>query len=64
MAGLHSLRGTSCTLLGRAGGSVRDTMQLMRHTSERLTLEMYTDENLLDVPGSVAHVPHLGTKTG
>ncbi|MBI1917411.1 MAG: tyrosine-type recombinase/integrase [Planctomycetes bacterium] len=64
MAGFHSLRVTYCTLLGRAGVSVRDTMQLMRHTSERLTLEIYTDYNLLDVSGSVAQLPNLGTRTG
>jgi hypothetical protein len=64
MAGFPSLRVNSCTLLDRAGVSVRDTMQLRRHTSERLTLEIYADYNLLDVSGSVAQLPHLGTKTG
>ncbi len=39
----HALRTTFCTLLATSGASIREAMEMMRHSDARLTTQIYTD---------------------
>ncbi|MCG3138649.1 MAG: Tyrosine recombinase XerC [Phycisphaerae bacterium] len=55
----HSLRKTYGSLLAKSGASLREAMQLMRHTDARLTTQIYTDPRLLDTASAVDRLPRI-----
>ncbi len=55
----HSLRKTYGTLLAKSGASLREAMQLMRHTDARLTTQIYTDPRLLETSKAVDRLPRI-----
>lgn len=55
----HSLRVTFGTNLSRSGASLRVAQSAMRHTDPKLTANVYTDPELLDVAGAVDALPAL-----
>lgn len=54
---VHSLRVTFGTLLARAGVPLRTAQAAMRHCDPRLTANVYTDPQLLDVSGAIESLP-------
>jgi len=64
---VHSLRHTFGTHLSKAGVSPRTAQAAMRHSSIQLTMNTYTDPELLDVRGALNALPDLplgSTKRG
>jgi len=65
---VHALRHTFGTLLSKGGVAPRTAQAAMRHSSIDLTMNVYTDPQLLDVAGAVGALPDLpleaGGKTG
>lgn len=49
----HSTRNTLATMLNRAGVAPRVVQEAMRHLDIRLTMQRYTDSNLLDVSSAL-----------
>ena len=56
---LHAMRMTFNTRLAFADVPIRIAMQAMRHSEERLTTKVYTDQSMLPVAASVAGLPSL-----
>lgn len=56
---IHSLRHTFATLLSRGGVAPRVAQAAMRHSDVRLTMQVYTDPQLLDVAGALGVLPEL-----
>jgi integrase len=56
-ADLHALRHTFGTNLARADVSVREAMELMRHTDMRLTTKVYTDPKAFNLSAAVERLP-------
>ena len=46
-------------MLAQAGTSPRTSMEIMRHTDLRLTMNVYTDPRLLDTTSAVEQLPDL-----
>ena len=65
---MHALRHSFGTLLSKGGVAPRTAQAAMRHSSIDLTMNVYTDPQLLDVAGAVESLPDLpleaGDKTG
>ena len=59
---LHALRHTFGTHLSKNGVAPRTAQAAMRHSSLDLTMNVYTDPELLDVAGAVEALPRLGTE--
>lgn len=57
---LHALRVTYGTQLSVAGVLPREAMQLMRHSSIHLTMNLYTDADQLKLSDAVSKLPSLG----
>ena len=55
----HSLRHTFITNLNRAGVAPRAAMELAGHSHMSLTMNVYTDANLLPLVSSVQKLPHF-----
>jgi len=55
----HDLRGTTATLLARAGVSLVVAQRMLRHADPRLTANVYTRVDLADLRAGVARVPPL-----
>ena len=53
---VHSLRHTFCTALAAAGVPPRVAQKLMRHSSIRLTMQVYTDVGMLDDRAAVESI--------
>jgi integrase len=53
VADFHCLRHTYCTMLANAGVPLRTAQALMRHSDPKLTANIYTDENALQLADSV-----------
>lgn len=58
---LHALRHTFGTHLSKNGVAPRTAQAAMRHSSLDLTMNVYTDPELLDVAGALEALPKLGT---
>ncbi len=56
---LHALRHSHGTHLSKAGVTPRTAQASMRHSDVRLTMNVYTDPQLLDVAGAVESLPNL-----
>ena len=56
---VHSLRMTFGTHLSKAGVPLRTAQAAMRHSDPRLTANIYTDPQLLDVRGGINALPDL-----
>ena len=56
---VHSLRMTFGTHLSKAGVPLRTAQAAMRHSDPRLTANIYTDPQLLDVRGGIDALPDL-----
>lgn len=56
---LHSLRGTLCTDLLRAGVPVPHAQRLLRHSDARTTLKHYSRLTIADLGAAVASLPKL-----
>jgi len=56
---LHALRHSTGTALSAAGVSPRTAQAVMRHSNVNLTMNTYTDQNLLDTAGAVGLLPDL-----
>jgi integrase len=56
---LHALRHTFGTHLSKNGVAPRTAQAAMRHSSLDLTMNVYTDPELLDVAGAVEALPRL-----
>jgi integrase len=56
---IHALRHTFGTHLSKNGVAPRTAQAAMRHSSLDLTMNVYTDPELLDVAGAVNALPHL-----
>jgi len=56
---LHALRHTFGTHLSKNGVQPRTAQAAMRHSSLDLTMNVYTDPNLLDVAGALEALPKL-----
>jgi hypothetical protein len=56
---VHALRHTFGTHLCRAGVPLRTAQAAMRHSDPKLTANVYTDPQLLDVAGAISHLPDL-----
>jgi integrase len=59
---LHSLRKSFGTFLALAGVPLTVTQRLMRHSDPKLTSNIYTDLNKLDLHGAVSAMPPVGPK--
>jgi integrase len=60
---VHALRTTFCTHLCRAGVPLRTAQAAMRHSDPKLTANVYTDPELLDIAGAVSSLPALPLDT-
>jgi len=56
---VHALRHTFGTLLARAGAKPKAAQLAMRHSKIDLTMNTYTDPQLIDVAGAVESLPSL-----
>lgn len=56
---VHAMRHTTATYLARAGVAPRVAQQVMRHSDLRLTMQVYTDPQLLDLAGAVEQLPDI-----
>jgi len=56
---IHALRHTFGTHLSKNGVPPRTAQAAMRHSSLDLTMNVYTDPELLDVAGAVEALPEL-----
>src|SRR5262249_40266887 len=56
---VHALRTRFGTLMSKAGVAPRTAQAAMRHSDIKLTMNVYTDPRLLDVPGAVDKLPAL-----
>jgi hypothetical protein len=56
---VHALRHSTGTHLSAAGVARRTAQAVMRHSDLKLTMETYTDEQLLDKAGAVEMLPTL-----
>src|SRR6056297_397271 len=61
---IHALRHSTGTHLSAANVSPRTAQAVMRHSDIALTMNVYTDERLLDAAGAVELLPDLGSATG
>ncbi|XZE53614.1 tyrosine-type recombinase/integrase [Planctomycetaceae bacterium SH139] len=61
---IHALRHSTGTHLSAANVSPRTAQAVMRHSDISLTMNVYTDERLLDAAGAVELLPDLGSATG
>lgn len=59
---LHALRHSTGTHLAAVNVSPRIAMAVMRHSDIRLTMNVYTDERLLNAAGAVELLPELPIK--
>ena len=57
---VHALRHTFGTLLSKGNVAPRTAQAAMRHSSLDLTMNVYTDPQLLDVAGALEKLPELG----
>src|SRR5262249_44495790 len=58
-ADFHALRHSFVAMLDKAGVSVKEAMQLARHSDPRLTLAVYGKARLHDLAGAVEKLPQL-----
>jgi integrase len=56
---VHSLRHTTATYLAKAKVSPRIAQKFMRHSDIKLTMQTYTDVNLLDESEALAALPQV-----
>jgi len=56
---VHAMRHTFGTLLSRGNVAPRTAQAAMRHSSIDLTMNVYTDPQLLDVAGALEALPEL-----
>jgi integrase len=56
---VHALRHTFGTHLSKAGVPPRTAQAAMRHSTINLTMNVYTDPQLLDVAGALESLPAL-----
>jgi integrase len=56
---VHALRHTFGTLLSKGNVAPRTAQAAMRHSSLDLTMNVYTDPQLLDVAGALERLPEL-----
>jgi integrase len=57
----HALRNTFCTLLQANGVPLREAMELMRHSDQKLTTKIYTDAGHLPLRASVLKIGSVDT---
>jgi integrase/recombinase XerC len=62
-ADLHALRHSFVALLDRSGASLREAMQLARHSDPRLTMRTYARLRLADLGDAVGRLPVLTAGT-
>src|SRR5204863_9070090 len=55
----HDLRGTTATLLARAGVPLVVAQRMLRHADPRLTANVYTRVDLADLRAGIARLPPL-----
>lgn len=60
---IHALRHTFGTHLSENGVAPRTAQAALRHSSIDLTMNLYTDPELLDVAGAMEALPRLNTET-
>lgn len=58
-ADLHALRHSYIALLDKAGASLREAMQLARHSDPKLTMKTYGRLRLADLGGTVTRLPAI-----
>jgi integrase len=59
---VHALRHTFGTLLSKGNVEPRTAQAAMRHSSLDLTMDVYTDPQLLDVAGALERLPELAVR--
>ena len=59
-ADFHALRHSFITMVGKAGVSPREAMELARHSDMRLTMKTYTDTAQLPLAATVRRLPSIG----
>jgi len=63
-ADVHALRHTFGTHLSRNGVPPRTAQAAMRHSKLELTMNVYTDPELLDIAGALEALPDLSMPEG
>ena len=58
-ADFHSLRHTFIALLGRSGATLKEAMQLARHSDPKLTMAVYGRAQLSNLGTAVARLPSV-----
>ena len=58
-AEFHALRKTFGTLMQLAGVNPRTAQELMRHSDSKLTMQIYTDSNLLPTAAAIHSLPSV-----
>ncbi len=57
-ADFHALRHTFCSQLGRSGATIKEAMELARHTTPQMTMR-YMHANIYDLASAVNRLPSL-----
>ena len=60
-ADFHCLRHSFVVMLDRSGATLKEAMQLARHSDPKLTMAVYGRARLHDLAGAVDRLPSLGT---
>jgi hypothetical protein len=61
-ADFHALRHSFVALLDKSGASLKEAMQLARHSDPKLTMARYGRARLNDLAGAVNRIPELAAK--
>jgi integrase len=61
-ADFHCLRHSFIGLLDRSGATLKEAMQLARHSDPKLTMRIYGKARMNDLAGAIDRLPNLGEK--
>ena len=61
-ADFHALRHSYIALLDKSGATLKEAMQLARHSDPKLTMKVYGKARRHDLAGSIDRLPSLGEK--
>src|SRR5438105_2104534 len=63
-ADFHCLRHSFVALLDKSGATLKEAMQLARHSDPKLTMAVYGKARLHDLAGAIDRLPTLATSSG